>query len=117
MSALRQAISPTGFSRRAVLGWLAAAALPLRAAPSRLKITGFEIHKATLRWRDLVFAERTDGGITGPGEATLETRAKMVQQKRGGQQQEAGFHLAAMPADSGPASQIRGNTLDFCANF
>ncbi len=54
-----------------------------RAAPpaGKLKITGFEIHKVTLRWRDLVFLEvHTDGGITGLGEATLETRAEMVEQ-------------------------------------
>jgi galactonate dehydratase len=46
-----------------------------------LKITRFVIHKATLRWRDLVFLEvQTDGGITGHGEATLETRADLVEQ-------------------------------------
>lgn len=46
----------------------------------KLKITGFEIHKVTLRWRDLVFLEvHTDGGITGIGEATLENRADMVE--------------------------------------
>jgi galactonate dehydratase len=51
--------------------------------PSRspVKITRFEIHKATLRWRDLVFLEvHTDSGLVGLGEATLETRADMVEQ-------------------------------------
>src|SRR4029079_4589748 len=48
--------------------------------PAPLKITGFEIHKVTLRWRDLVFLEvHTDAGLTGLGEATLETRADMVE--------------------------------------
>ena len=51
------------------------------ASPANLKITGFRIHKVTLRWRDLVFLEvLTDGGITGLGEATLETRAEMAEQ-------------------------------------
>ena len=59
-------------------------AFPLlaRAASSspRIKITGFRIHKATVRWRDLVFLEiQTDSGLTGLGEATLETRADLVE--------------------------------------
>jgi galactonate dehydratase len=46
-----------------------------------LRITRFTVHKATLRWRDLVFLEvHTDGGLTGLGEATLETRAELVEQ-------------------------------------
>ena len=46
-----------------------------------LKITRFDIHKVTLRWRDLVFLEiHTDGGLTGIGEATLENRAAMVEE-------------------------------------
>ncbi len=50
-------------------------------APGKLKITRFEIHKVTLRWRDLVFLEvHTDGGLTGLGEATLETRADSAEQ-------------------------------------
>jgi galactonate dehydratase len=56
---------------------------PLRSAPppGKLKITHFEIHKVTLRWRDLVFLEvHTDGGLTGLGEATLETRAEAAEQ-------------------------------------
>lgn len=45
-----------------------------------MKITRFDIHKVTLRWRDLVFLEvHTDAGLTGLGEATLETRADMVE--------------------------------------
>jgi galactonate dehydratase len=52
----------------------------LHAAPRQLKITRFDIHKVTLRWRDLVFVEvHTDGGITGLGEATIETRANVVE--------------------------------------
>jgi galactonate dehydratase len=56
---------------------------PLWSAPGtgRLKITHFDIHKVTLRWRDLVFLEvHTDGGLTGLGEATLETRADAAEQ-------------------------------------
>jgi galactonate dehydratase len=61
--------------------------LPLLGAASAfagprdpVKITGFSIHKSTLRWRDLVFLEvHTDSGITGLGEATLETRADLVE--------------------------------------
>jgi galactonate dehydratase len=45
-----------------------------------MKITGFAIHKATLRWRDLVFLEvKTDSGLTGLGEATLEGRAELAE--------------------------------------
>jgi galactonate dehydratase len=66
-------------TRRFCLGALGGA-LAAHALPP-LKITGFRIHKMTLRWRDLVFLEvLTDGGITGLGEATLETRADMVEQ-------------------------------------
>lgn len=47
----------------------------------KLKITGFRTHKVTLRWRDLLFVEvLTDGGITGLGEATLETRTDLAEQ-------------------------------------
>jgi galactonate dehydratase len=50
------------------------------ATPAPLKITRFDIHKVTLRWRDMVFVEvHTDAGLTGLGEATLETRADMVE--------------------------------------
>lgn len=53
---------------------------PAWAANREMKITRFDIHKVTLRWRDLVFLEvHTDGGITGLGEATLETRAGMAE--------------------------------------
>jgi galactonate dehydratase len=48
--------------------------------PAPLKITKIDIHKVTLRWRDLVFIEvHTDAGLTGLGEATLETRADVVE--------------------------------------
>jgi galactonate dehydratase len=57
--------------------------LPLGAAAQtqdvrplgKVKITGFDIHKVSVRWRDLMFLEvHTDAGITGLGEATLESR-------------------------------------------
>src|SRR4051794_15323457 len=57
-----------------------ASAFPCFSTPSPIKITRFEIHKVTVRWRDLVFLEvHTDAGLTGLGEATLETRADMVE--------------------------------------
>ncbi|HZT32626.1 MAG TPA: mandelate racemase/muconate lactonizing enzyme family protein [Bryobacteraceae bacterium] len=68
-------------TRRQCFGALGLA-LPWRAAAGTagLKVTRFDIHKVTLRWRDLVFLEvHTDGGITGLGEATLENRADMVE--------------------------------------
>lgn len=60
----------------------AAAAAPfVRGSVPPLKITKFVIHKATLRWRDLVFLEiQTDSGLTGIGEATLETKADAVEE-------------------------------------
>jgi galactonate dehydratase len=55
-------------------------AQPAGHAPGRVKITGFKIHKATVRWRDLVFLEvQTDAGLTGIGEATLEGRSAQVE--------------------------------------
>lgn len=65
-------------SRRQLL--FGGAAFPCLSAPPPVKITRFDIHKVTLRWRDLVFLEvHTDSGLTGLGEATLETRAEMVE--------------------------------------
>jgi galactonate dehydratase len=63
------------------------AALPLSASVLRgavplgkVKITGFEIHKVSVRWRDLMFVEvHTDAGITGLGEATLESRTDIAE--------------------------------------
>jgi galactonate dehydratase len=47
----------------------------------KLKITRFVIHKATLRWRDLMFLEiHTDGGLVGIGEASLHTRVSIVEE-------------------------------------
>ena len=47
----------------------------------RLKITGFEIHKVSHRWRDMLFVEvKTDAGITGLGEGTLEGRADAAEE-------------------------------------
>ena len=53
----------------------------LRAqAPGKVRITGFEIHKVSLRWRDLMFVEvKTDAGITGLGEVTLESRTEIAE--------------------------------------
>jgi galactonate dehydratase len=65
-------------TRREFCGLLSGAAA---AATGKLKITGFRTHKGTLRWRDLMFLEvLTDGGITGLGEATLETRTDLAEQ-------------------------------------
>ena len=45
-----------------------------------MKITGFEIHKVSVRWRDLMFVEvHTDAGLTGLGEATLESRTDIAE--------------------------------------
>jgi galactonate dehydratase len=46
----------------------------------KVKITGFDIHKVSVRWRDLMFVEvHTDAGITGLGEATLESRTDIAE--------------------------------------
>jgi galactonate dehydratase len=66
-------------NRRSLLKGLAA--LPLASAlPGKIKITGFDIHKVSVRWRDLMFVEvHTDAGITGLGEATLESRTDIAE--------------------------------------
>jgi galactonate dehydratase len=62
------------------LGCVAAKPLAAATPDGKVKITGFAIHKATLRWRDLVFLEvKTDAGLTGLGEATLEGRADLAE--------------------------------------
>ncbi|MDE3197179.1 MAG: mandelate racemase/muconate lactonizing enzyme family protein [Acidobacteriota bacterium] len=71
-------------NRRSLLKGMAAAPLLARAAPAqpvgRVKITGFDIHKVSVRWRDLMFVEvRTDAGISGLGEATLESRTDIAE--------------------------------------
>lgn len=71
-------------TRRAFFPTVAGAAASLRAfaaSPSdKIKITGFDIHKVTLRWRDLLFVEvKTDAGLTGLGEGTLEAREDAVE--------------------------------------
>jgi galactonate dehydratase len=64
----------------AALGLMVPRTLRSGTADGKVKITGFTIHKSTLRWRDLVFLEvTTDAGITGLGEATLEGRADLVE--------------------------------------
>src|SRR5215475_2531778 len=71
-------------TRREFCGLVAGAAMGSRARAAgnaKIKITGFRIHKVTLRWRDLMFLEvLTDAGITGLGEATLETRTDLAEQ-------------------------------------
>jgi galactonate dehydratase len=48
--------------------------------PGKVKITGFDIHKVSIRWRDLMFLEvHTDAGLTGLGEATLESRTDIAE--------------------------------------
>ena len=75
-------------NRRNVLKGLAAAAslsgLPARAraadAAGKLKVTKLVYHRATLRWRDLLFVEvHTDAGIVGLGEATCHARVDVVE--------------------------------------
>ena len=67
-------------TRRTLLYLPAIAAYGQVKPPGKVKITGFDIHKVTLRWRDLVFLEvHTDAGLTGLGEATLEGRADVVE--------------------------------------
>lgn len=64
----------------AAVGLSARRTLPGATPDGKMKITGFAIHKATLRWRDLVFLEvKTDAGLTGLGEATLEGRADLAE--------------------------------------
>ncbi len=54
--------------------------LPAVEPLGKIKITKFEIHKVTVRWRDLLFLEvHTDAGITGIGEATLESRTEIAE--------------------------------------
>jgi galactonate dehydratase len=76
------------FTRRGLLAALpAVAAIPALARAQRppgssgtLKITGFSFHKCSVRWRDLLFIEvRTDGGLTGLGEATCHNRVDEVE--------------------------------------
>ena len=68
-------------TRRDLLKSLAAPLLLQQArAQGKVRITGFEIHKVSLRWRDLLFVEvKTDAGITGLGEATLESRTEIAE--------------------------------------
>ena len=66
-------------SATATLGGLPTVA---RAAdPARkMKITKLVYHRATLRWRDLLFVEvHTDAGIVGLGEATCHARVDVVE--------------------------------------
>ena len=77
------AVHRHSISRRGLvaLALSAGATRALRGAPppGKMKITGFAIHKASLRWRDLVFLEvKTDAGVTGLGEVTLEGRADLA---------------------------------------
>jgi galactonate dehydratase len=53
----------------------------LRAqSTGQLKITRFVIHKASVRWRDLLFLEiHTDGGVVGLGEGSLPRKCDLVE--------------------------------------
>ena len=67
------------------MGAMAAAGSGLTAEShpplGKLKITKFVLHKATLRWRDLLFLEiHTDGGLVGIGEGSLHTRVDLVEE-------------------------------------
>jgi galactonate dehydratase len=71
-------------NRRSLFKGLAAlplaAKLQLADPLGKVKITGFDIHKVSVRWRDLMFVEvHTDAGITGLGEATLESRTDIAE--------------------------------------
>jgi galactonate dehydratase len=79
------AVRASSFSRRDLLalglGLSAPGTLRCATPDGKVKVTGFAIHKATLRWRDLVFLEvKTDAGLTGLGEATLEGRADLAEE-------------------------------------
>lgn len=76
--------------RRTFLGGAAASAAilanPLQIATAGpasiggLKITGFKIHKTSVRVRSLLFLEiETDGGITGIGEGSMAKRTDLVE--------------------------------------
>src|SRR5579883_2622802 len=78
---MKKFITRRDWGRQLGLGTLAAA-LPAygQKPPGKVRITGFRIHKVTVRWRDLVFLEvLTDAGLTGLGEATLEGRAEQAE--------------------------------------
>jgi galactonate dehydratase len=80
----RCGISFRTVNRRSFIKRLAAVPLASAfqgAAPlGKVKITGFDIHKVSVRWRDLMFVEvHTDAGITGLGEATLESRTDIAE--------------------------------------
>ncbi len=75
------------FTRRAFLAGVPLAAVspkPVAARPrpaGQLKITEFVFHKASRRWRDLLFVEiHTDAGITGLGEGTCHGRVDIVEE-------------------------------------
>lgn len=67
------------FTRRGLLAGLPLAAA--RPAPvGKVGITKFVLHKATLRWRDLLFLEiHTDAGLVGIGEGTCHDRVDVVE--------------------------------------
>ena len=46
----------------------------------KLKITKFVLHKATIRWRDILILQiHTDGGLVGVGEGSLHTWVDIVE--------------------------------------
>jgi hypothetical protein len=79
-------------TRRACLSRLAggAACLPAMAATStgRVKITGFDIHKVSLRWRDLLFVEvKTDAGLTASARVRWKAAKTLSRQNCAGSSQ------------------------------
>jgi galactonate dehydratase len=63
-------------------GLAAASPAPARAADvaGKTKITRLVYHRATVRWRDLLFVEvHTDAGIVGLGEGTCHARVDVVE--------------------------------------
>jgi galactonate dehydratase len=75
------------FTRRDLLRFWPAAAVAGRLQAlggpplGKVKITKFVVHKATLRWRDLLHVEiHTDAGLVGIGEGSLHTRVAVVEE-------------------------------------
>jgi galactonate dehydratase len=75
-------------TRRTLLGGLATTAslagsptpMTAAAATGKIKVTKLVYHRATLRWRDLLFVEvHTDAGIVGLGEGTCHARVDVVE--------------------------------------
>lgn len=60
---------------------LSASSTVAQTGPSGMKITRFVIHKAMLRWRQLLFLEiHTNSGLVGIGEGSIPRRATIVEE-------------------------------------